>query len=83
MHIIIFAKEVMFSSLFVCFSVSNFAENWGTDFHEIFKEGGNAPVNKWLNFGGDPDHRLDTGIGFSDSSPLGDTRRCCAGKAMP
>jgi len=21
-----------------------------------------GPVNKWLNFGGDPDHRLDTGI---------------------
>jgi len=25
---------------------------------------GNEPVNKWLNFGGDPDHRLDTGIVF-------------------
>jgi len=23
---------------------------------------GNGPVNKWLNFGGDPDHRLDTGL---------------------
>jgi len=23
---------------------------------------GNGPVNKWLNVGGDPDHRLDTGI---------------------
>ena len=23
---------------------------------------GNGPLNKWLNFGGDPDHRLDTGI---------------------
>jgi len=22
------------------------------------------PVNKWLNFGGDPDHRLDTGVVF-------------------
>jgi len=22
----------------------------------------NGPVNKWLNFGGDPDHRLDTGF---------------------
>ena len=21
-------------------------------------------MNKWLNFGGDPDHRLDTGIVF-------------------
>jgi len=25
---------------------------------------GNGPVNKRLNFGGDPDHRLDTGIVF-------------------
>ena len=23
-----------------------------------------GPMNKWLNFGGDPDHRLDTGIVF-------------------
>ena len=25
---------------------------------------GNGPMNKRLNFGGDPDHRLDTGIVF-------------------
>jgi len=25
---------------------------------------GNGPMNSWLNFGGDPDHRLDTGIVF-------------------
>jgi len=25
---------------------------------------GNEPTNKWLNFGGDPDHRLDTGTVF-------------------
>jgi len=25
---------------------------------------GNAPMNKWLNFSGDPDHHLDTGIVF-------------------
>jgi len=24
----------------------------------------NMPVNKWLNLGGDPDHRMDTGIVF-------------------
>jgi len=24
----------------------------------------NGPVNKWLNFGGNPDHRMDTGIVF-------------------
>ena len=28
------------------------------------KKVGNGPVNKWLNLGGDPDHRLDTGIAF-------------------
>jgi len=25
---------------------------------------GNGTMNKWLNFGGDPDHRLDAGIVF-------------------
>ena len=25
---------------------------------------GNRPMNNWLNFGGDHDHRLDTGIAF-------------------
>jgi len=25
---------------------------------------GNGPMNKWLNFGGNLDHRLDTGIVF-------------------
>jgi len=25
---------------------------------------GNGPANKWLNFGDDPDHRLDKGIVF-------------------
>jgi len=36
---------------------------------------GNGPVKKWLNFGGDLDHRLDTGIVcFPDSSPLADTK---------
>jgi len=24
----------------------------------------NGAMNKWLNFGGDPDHRLDTGVVF-------------------
>jgi len=28
------------------------------------EEVGNGPINKRLNFGGDPDHRLDTGIVF-------------------
>jgi len=34
------------------------------DLHAIFREGRNGPVNKWLNFGGDMDHNLDTGIVF-------------------
>jgi len=32
---------------------------------------GNGPMNKSLNFGGDPDHRLDTKIVFRDYSLLG------------
>jgi len=28
---------------------------------------GNGPTNKCVNFGGDPDHRLDTGIVFRTS----------------
>ena len=40
--------------------------------------------NKWLNFGGDPDHHLDTGL-FPDSSLLGDMesgiiRLCCTSR---
>jgi len=34
---------------------------------------GNGPMNKRLNFDVDPDHRLNTGIVFLDSSLLGDT----------
>jgi len=33
---------------------------------------GNGPVNKRLNFSGDPGHRLDRGIVLQDSSLLGD-----------
>jgi len=32
------AKEVMFSSLFVCLSVSNFAQKRPNGLHEIFRE---------------------------------------------
>jgi len=52
---------------------------------------GNGPVNKWLNFAGDLDHRLDTGIVFrirhhweirkvvsADCA----ARRCSAGHAL-
>jgi len=35
---------------------------------------GNGPLDKWLHFSGDPDHRLGTGIVFRiHSSLLGDT----------
>jgi len=34
---------------------------------------GKGPMNKRLNFGGDPDHRLDYKDCFPDSSLLGDT----------
>ena len=49
---------------------------------------GNGPMNKWLNFGGNPDHRLDTGIVFRIRhyweirkvlSIDCDVRRCTAG----
>jgi len=49
--------------LFVCLSVS-LRINFRTDLHEIFMEVGNGPMNKCLNFGGDPDHRVDTGVVF-------------------
>jgi len=35
-----------------------------TDLHEISREGWQWVIEKGLNFGGDPDHRLDTGIVF-------------------
>jgi len=44
-HVITSAKEDMFSSLFVCLS----------------GKVGNGPMNKWQNFGGDPDPHRGTG----------------------
>jgi len=35
-----------------------------TDLHEIFRKGWQWANEQMLNFGGDPDHRLDTGIVF-------------------
>jgi len=49
--------------LFVCL-LATLGKNFRTDLHEIFREGLQWPINKRLNFGGDPDHRLDTGIVF-------------------
>jgi len=45
-------------------SVSNFAQKVLTDLYEIFREGWQWDSEKLLNFGGDPDHRLGTGIIF-------------------
>jgi len=39
-------------------------KNFRTDLYEIFRKVGNGSMNKLLNFGGDPDHRLDTRIVF-------------------
>jgi len=58
----------MFLSLFVCFSVcllTTLHKNFQKDLHEIFRESCQwviEQMNKWLNFAGDPDHHLDTGI---------------------
>jgi len=58
----------MFSSLFVCLSVyllATLCKNFQTDFWVTFSgKVGNGPVNRWLNFGADPDRPLDTGIVF-------------------
>ena len=49
-------KEIMFSSLFVCLSLSE-------PICMIFSgKVGSGPLNEWLNFGGDLGHRWDTGI---------------------
>ena len=78
----------MFSLLFVCL-LATLRKNSGTDLHKIFSEG--WPMNKWLNFGGDPDHRLDTGIVFWirhywETRKVISTdcaaRRCIAGHAL-
>jgi len=59
------AEDDMSSSLCVCLSVSNFAEKSSQRICIKFSaKVGNGPVKKWLNFGGDPDHRLDTGTGI-------------------
>jgi len=51
--------------LFVCvWLLATLRKNFRTDLHEIFRQGWQWPTNKWLNFGGDPDYRLDTEIVF-------------------
>jgi len=66
--------------LFVCLDASNFAQKLPNICMKFSGNVGNGPMDKWSNFGGNPDHRLDC---FLDSSPLGDTesginRLCCA-----
>jgi len=66
--------KIMFSSVFVCLSVSLFVSLFVSNFAQkltngfrcnlIFDKVDNGPMNNWLNFGGHPDHRLDTGIVF-------------------
>ena len=70
----------MFSSLFVCLSVSQFVclsatlrKNSRTDLNDIFTEGRQWPMNKWLNFRGDPITASGYRDCFPDSSLLGDT----------
>ena len=59
----------------VCLSVSNCAHAKTSEriCMQFSVKVGNGPLNKRLNFDGDPDHRLDTGIVFWVSSLLGDT----------
>jgi len=59
--IIIPAKKVMFSSLFDCMFVcllATLCKNFRTDLHEVF-----GPMDKRLNFGGDPDQGSAYGYG--------------------
>ena len=58
LNVITSAKEVMFSSLFFCSSVSNFAQKLPNGFAWNFQ--GRLTMNKWLKFGGDPDHGSGT-----------------------
>jgi len=61
-HVITSAKEDMFSSLFVQYQLC--AKTSKRICIRFSVKVGNGPVNKRLNFGGDQDHRLDTGIVF-------------------
>ena len=51
----------MFSSLFAYLSVyllATLRKNFRTDCVKFFGKVGNEPMNKRLNFGGDPDHDI-------------------------
>jgi len=49
--------------LSVCLLATLF-QNFETDCMKFSRKVGNVPGNKWFNFGGDPDHHLDTEIVF-------------------
>ena len=49
--------------LFLCLSATS-RKNFRTDLHEIFREGWQLATEQRSTFGGDPAHRLDTGIVF-------------------
>ena len=69
--LITFPKE--FSSLFVCLSVSNFAQNIRTDLHEIFMKGSQWANEQVIKF----QWRFESPFGYKDCFPdstlLGDT----------
>ena len=85
-RLIISAKHVNVFVV-VCLFVSNFAQkNFPNGFAWNY-QGSNGLVNKCLNFGGDPRHRLDTGIvSGREIRKMVSTdcaaRRCSAGHAL-
>jgi len=71
-----YLRQTGYVFVVVCLSVCLLAtlhKTFHKDFHEFWGKVGSGLMNKWLNFGGDPDHCLDTGIVFQ-SSLLGDTK---------
>jgi len=62
-HVITSTKEDMCSSLFVCLSVSKYCAKTSKWICTMKLSGmvGNGPMNKWQNFGGDPDPHRGTG----------------------
>jgi len=53
----------MFLLSFVCL-FETLCKNFQTDSHDTFSEGWQWANKQWLNFGGNPDHHLDTEIVF-------------------
>ena len=71
------SRRLCFRLLFVCLSVSLLAalrKNFWTDLHNISETVCNRPVNKWLNFGGYPNH----GSGYCPD-PYRDAGKTCLG----